>query len=324
VEKINSGRFKKFLSSKMFMLLILLVAVVVLFTVLSGGSYLTLRNIKNIFNAMSVVAILTVGAGCLLISGQVDLSTGGIGTIGGIILALLLSEANMPWPFAVLITFIFAALMGAFNALLINKFKLQGFISTMAMASICQGMGLVLTGTKALPIKDSFIVWLGTGFVGELIPVSVILAILIFIIYGIIISKTKFGRSVYLVGGNPQAAALSGIDPQRISYILFINNAVLGALAGIVFSARMKSAQPGGIITSQFASMTAAILGGISFGGGAGGMGGAFVGLLILNAFNNGMSVLGAKSYWATVASGALLIVALTMDFFSLKSSLKK
>jgi ribose/xylose/arabinose/galactoside ABC-type transport system permease subunit len=142
-----------------------------------------------------------------------------------------------------------------------------------------------------------------------------IISLAALVIYGIILKKTMFGRSVYLVGGNPQASLLSGLRPRRISYILFVNAGILSALAGILLAARLRTANTTGITNQQFAGMTAAILGGISFGGGSGGMGGAFIGMMILNGFDNGMTLLNVQPYWKTVASGTLLLLALTVDF---------
>ena len=306
----------KILLSKLFTLLLLLLIVLLVFTMLTGGSYFKGRNLINILNSMAVVAFLTVGAGMLLVSGYLDLSTGAVGTLSGIIMAMLL-RAGSNWLIAVVVALIAAGVVGFINALLINRFHLQAFITTMAMASLITGFVFIITGVKPIPIKDPVISFVGTKLIGGFLPFSVLLALLAFIIYGVILAKTNFGMKVYLVGGNPQAARLSGLNPRRVSFILFINNAMLGGISGMLFCARLKIGSVGttGVNSNQFAGLTAAILGGISFGGGEGGLLGAFVGLLILNSFSNGMSIIGLHANWQTVASGALLLVALTFDF---------
>ncbi|MDR1589707.1 MAG: ABC transporter permease [Oscillospiraceae bacterium] len=317
----QKSKFRAFTETKMFTLLLLLAFIVVVFAVLTPeGGFLKPRNIKNIINGMSVNAFLAVGAGCLLVSGQIDLSVGAIGTLSGVVFALLFGKYGVPVIPAVVVSLVVVAAFGFVNALLINRFHTQGFITTMATGLLAQGLGYILDGGKAIAIKSDAFNAVGTKSIFDgYLPISVIIAVVVFIIYGLLMSKTKFGQSVYLVGGNPTASYLSGINPKRISYILFINCSVMGGLAGLMYASRMKSATQSGITNSSFAGMTAAILGGISFGGGAGGMGGAFLGLIILNAFNNGISGVGIPPYWQQVASGALLLIALTFDYVGIR-----
>jgi ribose/xylose/arabinose/galactoside ABC-type transport system permease subunit len=190
----------------------------------------------------------------------------------------------------------------------------------MATGLLAQGVGYILDGGKAIAIRSDAFNAIGTKSIFDgYLPISVVIAVAFFVIYGLLMNKTKFGQSVYLVGGNPTASYLSGINPKKISYILFLNSSLTGGLAGLMYASRMKSATQSGITNSSFAGMTAAILGGISFGGGSGGMGGAFLGLIILNAFNNGISGVGIPPFWQQVASGVLLLVALTFDYLSLR-----
>ncbi|MDR1589243.1 MAG: ABC transporter permease [Oscillospiraceae bacterium] len=272
------------------------------------------NNMKNIVDSMTVVSFLTIGAGCLMISGYIDLSVGAVGTLCGILMAKLL-VLGVWWPIACLLTIAAGAICGIISAILVNELRFQAFIATMAMASITQGFMYIISSGQAVIINDAAVGKIGSGVIFGYLPVTLVLAVAAFIIYGVLMSGTKFGRDVYLVGGNPEAARLAGIYPKKISYILFFNSGALGGLAGMLFAARVKSATVTGIINSQFSGMTAAILGGVSFGGGAGGLGGAFVGLLILNAFNNGMMILGISPYWQTFASGIILIAALMLDY---------
>ena len=141
--------------------------------------------------------------------------------------------------------------------------------------------------------------------------------VIYFIVYGLFMSKTAFGMKVTLMGGSPVAATLAGINAAGITTLLFINSAVLGGVAGIFNAAKLSQGALTALTTNQFTGITAAILGGISFGGGAGGMGGAFVGLLILNTFQVGMGIVGVNPFWVNVFSGLLLLIALAFDFLS-------
>ena len=319
----TTSRTKKFFKSKTFTLILLLIAIVIFFAIATKGSFLKLLNIRNILNSMVLVSLLAIGEGMLIIAGNIDLSAGSVGTLAGVLLAFLLSTLGLPWPIAVIGCLVCGALCGLINAFLINELAFQPFIATLAMSSVAEGLTYVICGALAIPIKDPVVTFVGTGKIASYIPVSIIISILALVIYGVILARTKFGRTIYLCGGNRNAARLAGLNPKKLSYILFMNGGALAALSGGLLAARLKSGTTQGIKTLQFSGITAAILGGISFGGGSGGMFGCFIGLLIINGFNNGMTVMGIDPYWQQVASGVLLIIALLFDFFSAKSAAK-
>ena len=308
---------KKLAKTKMFTLILILILMVVVITIASDGFFIQFSNIQRIIDSMFITAMLTIGASMLLISGHIDLSMGAVGTAAGLMLGFLLRNLSLPLIPALLIVFITVAAFGALNALLVNVFRFPSFIATLAIASVVEGLSYTFSGGANITVSNPIIKFIGAGKINGLVPVSIILVFVVFVVYGLLLSRTKFGRQVYLVGGNPKAAFLSGINPKKITTILFINSAVLGALAGILLAARTTQASSIGIKGQQFTGVTAAILGGIAFGGGTGGMGGAFIGLLIFTAFSNGMIVLHFDSYWAQVISGALLLTALTFDYIS-------
>ena len=309
---------KKFLKSKLFMLLVLLVLLVAFFAIQSNGMSLGLRNIRSILGQIVISALLAIGAAYLMIGGNLDLSSGAVGTLSGVVMAIMLKGASVPWPIAVILSLLLGGVFGFLNAVLINELNFQGFIATMAMASVCEGLAYLVTNARPVSFENSMIDTFANGkFWNNTIPYSMVGVFGLFLIYGIILSRSKFGRQVYLVGGNLRAAYLAGINPKKMSYILFINSAILSALAGSLFAAQMKSGTLVGILSSRMSGITAVMLGGISFGGGSGGMAGAFVGLLILNVFSNGLTILGMNPYWKVFASGALLLAALALDVFT-------
>jgi ribose/xylose/arabinose/galactoside ABC-type transport system permease subunit len=268
--------------------------------------------------------LLAIAEGVLIISGEIDLSPGYIGTTCGVLVAMFTTSWGFPWYAGLILALAIGAGIGLFNALLINQLGFQSFIATLATGQfICKGISYVICDGKVIPIKDKVISYIGTGRIADFIPASIIIAVVLMIIYGILLSKTKFGRSVYLCGGNRNAARLAGLNPKRLSYILFANSGALGALAGIVFAARMKGGNLTGTNLYAFSSITAAILGGISFGGGSGGMFGCFLGLLVLQGFSNGLVVMQVSSYWQQVANGVLLLLALSFDYISARNAMK-
>lgn len=139
--------------------------------------------------------------------------------------------------------------------------------------------------------------------------------IIAFIIFGFILSKTRFGRSIYAIGGNESAARLAGLNPRRIVLLCFVMMGVMCAIGGIVFAARMNSGQPAANVNLEFDAITAVILGGVSFTGGVGTMGGTIIGVFLIQAFNTGLTMVNVPSFWQYVVKGALLLFALTSDY---------
>jgi ribose/xylose/arabinose/galactoside ABC-type transport system permease subunit len=320
----TTSQARKFLKSKSFTLIILFVIIAAFFSIISKGSYFTLSNLRNVLNAMVLYILLAIAEGVLIIFGEIDLSPGYFGTTCGVFIALLTTTYGLPWYIALVLALALGAGAGLFNAVLINEFGFQSFIATLATGQfIAKGMSYVICGGKTIPIKNDVLEFLGSGKIGKYVPAAIIIALVLLIFYGIMLSKTKFGRSIYLCGGNRNAARLSGLNPRRLSYILYANSGALGALAGIIYAARMKGGNLVGTNLYAFQAITAAILGGISFGGGSGGMFGCFLGLLVINSFSNGLVVMQVSSYWQSCASGVLLLIALSLDYLSTRNARK-
>ncbi len=325
---------KQIIRKRITIMILLLLAQFVVFAILStpnksiaevfsGGSlFLRPKNLVNIINALPISAFLTTGITLLMISGRLDLSTGANGTLCAMITAYLL-RAGMPLVPTLLIAMIVGVLLGFINAALVNELRVAPFIGTLATSSIATGLVYFIANKKTIDVVHPIMRAYGKTVLWGFVPVSALIAIAIMVIAGIVLHKTNFGRKIYLVGGNPQAAMLTGINPRKTSYTLFMLCGLFASFAGITFAARQQSANMMGITQARFQGITAAVLGGIAFGGGTGGMAGAFVGLLILNTFSNGLTVVGLSPYLQNVASGLLLIFALTLDFFQKKQSEK-
>ena len=320
-------KIKPLLQHKVFSLVLLYIAMVIIFTVWAlihshENTFFTWPVFRNILNSLVVSSFLTMGAGFLLIAGHIDLSQAAIGAFGSMVLATAIKGWGLPWYVGVVIALCLCAVFGAVNAVLVTRLRFPSFISTLAMASMVKGLMYLFSslGNKGLAANVNFmnkaVSFIGTGSVGP-IPFGVIVMAIFFIVYGLIISKSAFGMKVTLMGGSPVAATLAGINANGIMTILFVNSAVLGGVAGVFNCARLSQGALTALTTNQFTGLTAAILGGISFGGGVGGMGGAFVGLLILNTFQIGMGIVGVNPFWVNVFSGLLLLIALAFDFLS-------
>lgn len=315
---------KRFVRSKTFTLVVLLLLLIVIFTIATGGSFLKAGNIRSILNSLVIVTFLAIGEGFLIIYGNIDLSLGTVGTMCGCIMGVTVTNWGLPWYLGFIGAFITGILCGFLNAAMVNKLNFQPFIATLAMKSIAESLSYIITKGIRIPVENSATDFIGTARVFGLVPFNVLIAIGFIAVYGIILSRSRFGRMVYLCGGNRNAARLAGINHKKISYILFMNAGFLAAVASVIYTSRHKNATATGISSQQFSGITAAILGGIAFGSGSGGMFGCFLGLLVLNTFNNGMTCIGVNTYIQTIFSGLLLIVALMLDFLSKHSQTKR
>lgn len=293
-------------------LMMAIIAVTALFTFLNPN-YLSSTNLVNILVASSLAGLIAIGETYLIIAAQVDLSPGSLVAFCGVLGATLVAT-GVPFVIAVLITLVLGALIGLFNAWMVNRIRLQPFIATLVSQTIIRGFAYIICDGKPVAIKNQTYIALGKArFIG--IPISVWIMLLAMITFGLILSRTRFGRSVYAIGGNPQAARLAGINPKRVITIMFILMGVLSAIGGIVFSSRMHSGQPAANINLEFDAITGAVLGGVSFAGGVGSMGGVFLGIILIQAFNTGLTMVNVPSFWQYVARGALLLIALSSDY---------
>ncbi len=295
--------------------LILLSATVVIFALFTflNKNYFSWTNFVNILVASSLVGLVSIGHTYLIIAGQNDLSPGSLAAFSGVLAALLVSRGfSLPVSFA--LTVAAGALVGVFNAIMVNRIKLEAFIATLVTQSIIRGFAYILCNGKPVAISNKVFIQIGKERILD-IPVAVWIMVVAFLIFGFILAKTRFGRSIYAIGGNKDAARLAGLNPKRIVLISFIMMGVLCAIGGIVFAARMNSGQPAANVNLEFDAITAVILGGVSFTGGVGSMGGTIIGVFLIQAFNTGLTMVNVPSFWQYVAKGALLLFALTSDF---------
>lgn len=308
----NMGKLKKIIGGDKLVLMGAIVAVFILFGSLNSN-FLSMTNIVNLLVAASLVGLVAIGHTYLIIAGQNDLSPGSLAALSGVIAAILVSW-GVPFFAAVLVTLAVAAAVGAFNAWMVNKIKLEAFIATLVTQSIIRGFAYILCNGKPVAVSDKTFITLGKARVIG-IPVSVWIMMIAIVIFGFILAKTKFGRSIYAIGGNKDAARLAGLNPERIVTISYIMMGVLCGIGGVVFAARMNSGQPSACVNLEFDAITAVILGGVSFAGGVGTMGGTVLGIILIQAFNMGLTMVNVPSFWQYVARGGLLLFALTSDF---------
>jgi len=293
-------------------LIIALIILIAIFTLLNHN-YFGYTNMIDILLAACLTGLVAIGESYLIIAGLVDLSAGSVAAFASVLTAVLLYK-GVNLTITIIIVLGAGTLVGFVNGFAYNKIKLEPFIATLATMSIVRGFAYIICGGNDVYITNNELIAFGTDrLLG--IPYSVIILIIAFIVFGIILAKTRFGRSIYVIGGNKEAARLAGLNPQRISSILFMISGALAALGGIILAAEMNSGEPASSVGLEFYAITAAILGGIAFTGGVGTILGTLIGVLILQCFNTGLIMINVPSFWQQVAQGMLLLIALTFDF---------
>jgi ribose transport system permease protein len=317
---MQSSALKRFARGKTASLVYITCAILLVFYILNR-SYLSGNNLIGIMVDISLSGTLAVGIVGLLIAGHVDLAAGTEGCIAGVVVALLMG-AGMAWLPALLVTLALGCVMGLINAFFVNVMGFMAFIVTIAMSSVYKGLALVLANGANVSISNQSFYALGSSSLW-VFPLPFIVMIALFVIYSVVLQRTKFGRSVYLCGGNRNAARLAGIDLKRVSTILFVNCGAISSLAGVIFASRIHMGSPNSVGGTEMKSIAASVLGGVSFMGGSGGLGGALVGLILINCFNNGLQAAGLQAYWQTAALGLILVVALLVDYFSEQARLR-
>ncbi len=310
------------ISGNQLVLIIALIVVIAVFTALNPN-YFTKTNFTNILTAAALVGLVSVGHTYLIIELQNDLCPGSLCAFTGVLATIMVSNWGLSIWIALPLCMIVGGAVGLFNAFMVNKIHLEAFIATLVTQAIVRGFAYIICDGKPVAVSDSTFIWLGKARVLGL-PVSVWIMIAAFIIFGFILAKTRFGRSVYAIGGNTQAARLAGLNPQRIVTLSFFMMGVMCALGGVIYVARMQSGQPSANVNLEFDAITAVILGGVSFSGGVGTMFGTVLGVLLIQSFNTGLTMLGVSSFWQYVARGSLLLAALTVDYIRKTNTEKK
>ena len=292
----------------------IVIALIILCTVfaIANSRFLSLANFMNIFQQVAVVAIAAFGMTWVILLGEIDLSVGSIIAVAGMVGAQSLALGT-GFPAALLITIIAGAILGAVNGLLTARLLLPSFIVTVATMSIYRGLVSLPTGGAPLMISDPN--WQAIGashFLG--VPLIIWILLVLFLANHIALSMTVFGRETYLTGGNREAALYSGIRVNRIKIIIFTLSGVMSAIAGILLSSRLYSAQTSAGLSYELDAIAAAVLGGTSLSGGVGTMPGTLIGALIIGVLNNGMNMLSVPYFYQLIVKGVVIIIAVWLD----------
>jgi putative multiple sugar transport system permease protein len=368
---------------------IALAAIIVIFSVSTGGDFISPRNISNWINQTGYIAVLAVGMTLILIIRHIDISVGFLCGFIGAISAILMTQAHVPAWLSIVLSLLLGLVIGMFGGFLVAKVGVPSFVVTLAGMLAFRGLLLWVTeGTGTIIVSDEGYNALGNGFIPDigtvnglhiltiligaltiifyifsqirtrnnqlqyhfqvlsvpmfvikLIFISVIIGYIDYIlagfkgiswtlvvvavvvaIYSFILNKTPLGRHIYGVGGNAQAAELAGVNVKKVTFLVFASMGLLAALAGILFTARSKSATPTAGTAFEMDAIAAAYVGGVSADGGVGKVTGSIVGALVMSSLMNGMNLMGIGISYQYIIKGAILVLAVIFDITTRKN----
>lgn len=309
---MNADKFFAFY--KKYGLIVVILILTVFFSVFAQG-FLNLTNVLNIFKSASTYGIMCVGVTIVMISGGMDMSVGGQIAASGLAMAALM-KMNVPSVIAILAGIGVCMLVGSINGLFIARFNTAPMVITLCLKLMLDGLTVV--ATKGIPIYDfpkHFYV-VGQGFIGGVFPVSVIVFIIAAIVGYILLSKTYFGRNLYAIGGNREAARLAGINIFKTRVLSYVICSTFVGVGSWVLLSRTGSASPTAGASYPFDCMTACMLGGVSFGGGSGNVLTTALGVLIISMIGNGLLLMGYDNNVQQIIKGIILLLAMTMDAY--------
>jgi ribose transport system permease protein len=259
-----------------------------------------------------MVAIVGIGMTFVLIIGEIDLSVGHIACLSGIIVSICL-RAGMSIFVSVIAAIATGLVLGLINGLVITYLSIPSFITTMGMDNIAYGIVLVITNAYPVTGLPESFKFLGRGYVG-FIPFPVILMTICYVFAAIILKYVKFGRNMFAIGGNKEAAKLSGIAVEKNKVMIFAISGITAAFSGVILASRLFSGQPSSGNSFTMDAIASCVIGGTSTTGGKGRMWGTLIGALIMGIIDNGMTLLGISTNWQYIVKGAIIIIAVGLD----------
>jgi len=298
-----------------------------------SDAFLQPRNLLNIVRQISVMGLIAIGVTMVIITTGIDLSSGSVLALAAVVAASLAQSTDwasakypgldLPVIVPILAALAIGALCGSINGWLIARFKIPAFIATLGMMTIARGFALIYSDRPVSGLTDTYN-FIGQGELLKIlpipnqpplgIPIPIIILAVVAIGAHVMLNSTRFGRHIYAIGGNEQAARISGLNVGRIKIGVYMIAGLLAGLAGLVLSSRIGSGQPGLGVGYELDAIAAAVIGGTSLSGGIGTIWGTIVGALIIGVLNNGLDLLNVSAYWQTIVKGSIIVIAVIID----------
>ncbi|WP_448664092.1 L-arabinose ABC transporter permease AraH [Sphingomonas sp. CJ20] len=291
-----------------------LLVLLLLFALLSAlvPDFLGLRNLNGLLLSVTLVGTIAATMMLVLAMREVDLSVGSVVALSGVMTATVISSTGSVG-LGVLAGLAGGALVGLFNGAVVGWLKVNSLIVTLATMEIVRGLAFLVSGGQSVAIPVQAFYALGSGnLLGVSVPIWAMLAS--FALFGFLLNRTVFGRNVLAIGGNPEAARLSGVPVLRVRILVFTLQGLVAGLAGIILAARITSGQPNTSVGLELAVISACVLGGVSLSGGVGTIAGVIIGVLIMGAAQNALNLLNVPTFYQYVVRGGILLLAVIAD----------
>ncbi len=287
--------------------------VLIIFFGLNSPYFFRMSNFLNIGLYAAIVGTVACSMTFINVSGSIDISVGSQIAVVGMVVAVLARMENSNIIVTLLGGILAGALVGSFNGFFITVLKLNAFITTIASMQMLRGIAYLISDGQTLVISDPAFKFIGRGYVAG-IPFTLIVMVVCYLLFHFISKYTVFGRTIYMIGGNPQASFLSGIKVNRIKFLLYVINGTMAGVASIMLAAQTGSGLPMAAMNTNMQALSAVILGGAGLTGGRGTILGTFIGVLVLCTLNNGMTMLNVQTFWQDVIIGAVLLISVSID----------
>ena len=291
---------------------VLILLVICVFATILSPSFLSVTNLFNVFNQITVAGIVGCGMTFVILTGGIDLSVGSILGLSGVLASGVLASTGNTAA-AVAVSLVVGVACGAVNGFFVSVCGIPPFISTLGMMTLLRGVILVYTKGSPIPIKSDAYKFFGKGSIAG-IPVPVISLIIVFLLAHYILTQTSYGRSVYAVGGNREAARLSGIRVKTSEFLVYTLNGLMCGMAGLILTARLGSAQSTSGTGIEMDAIAAVILGGTSLSGGVGFVLPTVVGAMIMGIIDNILTLMNVNPHATNIVKGAVILIAVLVD----------
>ncbi len=288
--------------------------VLCIFLSVTTDTFLTVRNILNVLDQITVLGIMAVGMTLVILVGGIDLSVGSIVALSMMVMGYIANEMGLPLPLGMVVALLASALCGLASGLLVTKARLPSFIATLAMMSIARGLASIITDGQQIVGFDEWFNELSIKRYFGFLSATVAIMLITIVIAGVILRFRTEGRVLYAIGGSAEVARLAGIKVDRVTAMVYTLCGLSAGLAGIVLAARLDSAQPSSGLGYELDTIAAVVIGGASLNGGVGSIGGTIVGVLIIGFLRNGLNLLGVSPFIQQIVIGVVVAAAVSAD----------
>jgi len=312
--RVAGGTLSGILRSNEIILFAVVVAMMLIGEVINPR-FLALDNLQITLRDTAILAIASIGVSFAILTGGIDLSIGSMVGLGGVLVALFIQNWNLPIWLSIIMTLVLGGLVGMIHGLFVTKLHMHGFLITLVTLGVARGLCLVLTNAfpiTGLPPEFNAI---GQGLFLSIVPIPVLILAALALVMYYLLRFTYIGRQIYAVGGNMEAARLSGINIDARIILCYVISASCASLVGIIQAARLTMGHPGTGEGYELLAITGCILGGLSLMGGQGGLIGVIIGTLLINTLQNEMIMLNVNPYWHQIVISLVLLVAITIDY---------